>query len=75
MVGLDEGRAVFYTDVALVALSEAARKALEDPMRADYEIQTDFVRKMQRARIDTSHPDELIARVLAASTLEDLLTR
>jgi hypothetical protein len=43
--GLDEDRAGTYADLVLTALSEAARKALEDLMNSGYEFQSDFAKK------------------------------
>jgi hypothetical protein len=44
-VGLDESRALFYTDLIMAALSEAARKALEGMLREGYQYQSDFAKK------------------------------
>ena len=44
--GLDEGRALFYTDLVLSALPEAARCALEELMSSGtYQYQSEFARK------------------------------
>jgi hypothetical protein len=42
---LDDTRALFYTDVVMAALSDAARKALEAAMREGHEYQSEFARK------------------------------
>jgi hypothetical protein len=44
-VGLDESKALFYTDLVLAALSAAARKALEEMLREGYQYQSDFAKK------------------------------
>ena len=43
--GLDDDRARTYLDLVLAALSEAARRALEDLMQNGYEYQSDFAKK------------------------------
>ena len=46
VMSLDEDRVLFYTDLVVAALSEAARRSLEALMQPEgYEYQSDFARK------------------------------
>jgi len=42
--GLDEDRRAFYTDMVLSSLHEAARRKLEEMMKAGYEFKSEFAR-------------------------------